>query len=62
MLFRSALLEQLRAVGVTSLDLDNHPTDPHTAPLLATLDREEVDPVHLLEIPGGLTAVLRELP
>ena len=58
----AALLEQLRAVGVTSLDLDNHPTDPHTAPLLATLDREEVDPVHLLEIPGGLTAVLRELP
>ena len=58
----AALLEQLRAVGVTSLDLDNHPTDPHTAPLLDTLDREEVDPVHLLEIPGGLTAVLRELP
>src|SRR5699024_7587901 len=58
----AALLEQLRAVGVTSLDLDNHPTDPHTAPLLATLDREEVDPVLLLEVPGGLTAVLRELP
>lgn len=58
----AALLEQLRAAGVTSLDLDNHPTDPHAAPLLATLGREEVDPVHLLEIPGGLTAVLRELP
>ena len=57
-----ALLEQLRAAGVASLDLDNHPTDPHTAPLLATLDREEVDPVHLLEIPNGLTAQLRDVP
>lgn len=57
----AALLEGLRADGATSLDLDNHPTDPHAAPLLATLDREKVDPVHLVEIPGGLTATLREL-
>lgn len=54
-------LEGLRADGAAMLDFDNHPTDPHTAPLLATLDREEVDPVHLVEIPGGITATLREL-
>ena len=58
----AALLADLGEHGAAELDLDNHPTDPHTAPLLATLDRTEVDPVHLVEIPNGLTAVLRELP
>lgn len=58
----AAMLEDLREMGVRSLDLDNHPTDPHTAPLLSTLDRAEVDPVQLVEIPNGLTAVLREVP
>ena len=58
----AAMLEDLRALGVGSLDLDNHPTDPHAAPLLATLRRTEVDPVHLVEIPNSLTAVLRDVP
>src|SRR5699024_12510071 len=58
----AALLEGLRGLGIAALDLDNHPTDPHTAPLLATLEREEIDPVQLVEIPSGLTATLRELP
>jgi GNAT superfamily N-acetyltransferase len=58
----AALLEDLRALGVRELDLDNHPTDPHTAPLLATLRRTEVDPVQLVEIPNGLTAQLRDIP
>ncbi|HLQ80258.1 MAG TPA: GNAT family N-acetyltransferase [Brachybacterium sp.] len=58
----AALLERLRGLGIPALDLDNHPTDPHTAPLLATLEREEIDPVQLVEIPSGLTATLRELP
>ncbi|MDN5899382.1 MAG: GNAT family N-acetyltransferase [Brachybacterium sp.] len=58
----AALLEDLGALGVEELDFDNHPTDPHTAPLLATLRRTEVDPVQLVEIPNGLTAVLREVP
>lgn len=57
----AAMLEQLRALGVVTADFDNHPTDPHAAPLLATLDRQEADPVHLVEIPNGLTAALREL-
>lgn len=57
----AALLGDLRALGVEHLDLDNHPTDPHTAPLLATLHRTEVDPVHLVEIPNGLTAQLRDV-
>lgn len=58
----AALLEDLRESGVEALSFDNHPTDPHTAPLLATLDRVETDPVHLVEIPNDLTAVLRDLP
>ncbi|ATG51759.1 N-acetyltransferase [Brachybacterium vulturis] len=58
----AAMLEDLRELGAETLDLDNHPTDPHTAPLLATLDRTEVDPVQLVEIPNGLTAVLRDVP
>lgn len=58
----AAMLEDLRALGAESLDLDNHPTDPHTAPLLATLRRAEMDPVHLVEIPNGLTARLRDVP
>ncbi|MFJ6043115.1 GNAT family N-acetyltransferase [Brachybacterium paraconglomeratum] len=58
----AAWLEDLRAAGVATLDLDNHPTDPHTAPLLATLRREAVDPVHLVEIPNALTAQLRDVP
>ncbi len=58
----AALLDDLREQGVAHLDLDNHPTDPHTAPLLATLRADEVDPVDLVEIPNGLTARLRELP
>lgn len=57
----AAQLEDLGTLGVATYDLDNHPTDPHTAPLLHTLRREEVDPVHLVEIPNGLTAVLRDL-
>lgn len=57
----AAMLEELRALGVETADFDNHPTDPHAAPLLATLDRQEADPVHLVEIPNGLTAALREL-
>ncbi|WP_299303774.1 GNAT family N-acetyltransferase [uncultured Brachybacterium sp.] len=58
----AALLEDLRGMGVETMDFDNHPTDPHTAPLLATLRRTEIDPVHLVEIPNGLTAVLRDVP
>lgn len=58
----AALLEDLRGMGVETMDFDNHPTDPHAAPLLATLRRTEVDPVHLVEIPNGLTAVLRDVP
>ncbi|HEX7351823.1 GNAT family N-acetyltransferase [Brachybacterium sp.] len=58
----AALLEDLRSLGTASMDFDNHPTDPHAAPLLATLRRTEVDPVHLVEIPNGLTAVLRDVP
>ena len=58
----AAWLEGLRSVGVATLDLDNHPTDPHTAPLLTTLHREAVDPVHLVEIPNGITAALRDVP
>ena len=58
----AAWLEDLRGLGVTTLDLDNHPTDRHTAPLLATLRREAVDPVHLVEIPNGITAALRDVP
>lgn len=58
----AVMLEDLRALGAESLDLDNHPTDPHTASLLATLRRAEMDPVHLVEIPNGLTARLRDVP
>lgn len=58
----AALLEDLRGMGVETMDFDNHPTDPQAAPLLATLRRTEVDPVHLVEIPNGLTAVLRNVP
>ncbi|WP_114855691.1 GNAT family N-acetyltransferase [Brachybacterium sp. YJGR34] len=57
----AAALEGLCDLGVTHLDLDNHPTDPHAAPLLATLDPVEKDPVHLVEIPNGLTSRLRDL-
>ncbi len=58
----AAWLEDLRATGVATLDFDNHPTDPHTSPLLATLDCEEVDVVRLVEIPNGITAALRDVP
>ncbi|MGP9709646.1 GNAT family N-acetyltransferase [Brachybacterium sp. AOP24-D1-21] len=58
----AALLEGLRELGTETVDFDNHPTDPHAAPLLATLRRTEVDPVHLVEIPNGLTALLRDVP
>ena len=58
----AALLEDLRELGTEVVDFDNHPTDPHAAALLATLRRTEVDPVHLVEIPNGLTAVLRDVP
>jgi len=58
----AALLEDLRALGAVSMDFDNHPTDPHAAPVLATLRRTAVDPVHLVEIPNGLTAELRDVP
>lgn len=56
----AAALEDLAALGCQRLDLDNHPTDPHAAPLLMTLGRVERDPVDLVEIPSGLTARLRE--
>ncbi|WP_193104013.1 GNAT family N-acetyltransferase [Brachybacterium sp. FME24] len=55
----AALLTDLRGLGVHSLDLDNHPTDPHAAPLLATLPLLEAGQVNLVEIPNGLTAALR---
>lgn len=58
----AAMLEDLHGLSVESLDLDNHPTDPHAAPLLVTLRRTEVDPVQLVEIPNGLTAQLRDVP
>lgn len=56
----AAALEGLQALGAEWLDLDNHPTDPHAAPLLVTLGRVESDPVELVEIPNGLTARLRD--
>lgn len=56
----AAALEDLAALGCQRLDLDNHPTDPHAAPLLMTLGRVERDPVDLVEIPSRLTARLRE--
>ncbi|MFC0673329.1 GNAT family N-acetyltransferase [Brachybacterium hainanense] len=56
-----ALLEHLREQRVAEVDLDNHPTDPHAAPLLATLPRIETGTMDLLEIPTGLTGRLREL-
>ena len=59
----AAMLEDLHGLSVESLDLDNHPTDPHAAPLPVTLRRTEVDPVQLVEIPNnGLTAQLRDVP
>jgi hypothetical protein len=55
----AALLGDLHSQRVDSLLLDNHPTDPHAAPLLATVANRDAGSVELMEIPNGLTERLR---